>query len=358
MRRSSTIRDRRKALLDRRCSSSRCADGASGSAALADVIVTPSAAILPPGTPAIAIRVLEWGADTDRFHARRAGPAPFVRPPAPTVAVFAGAFRALARRDPPGRRDRDAARARTPRHRRGADRRRPGAAARARRGGAAARRTSSSRARCRTTRCPRPGRGRHRRRAVRPVRARAAGARLLLVAAEDLRVHGGRAAGRRARDRRMPRSSRTDAKGSSTIRARPGALADALVALTDRAAARAARSGGARAGRARLQLGGALPGARARRSRDANACAARPRDEDPDRHRRVPAGLRRQRLEHLRARARAARARARRPRSCSRGPGAPAGVRETELRRLPRAASSAPPRPTSRTCATTSRTSG
>ena len=60
--------------------------------AAADVIVTPSAAILPPGTPRAKVRELEWGADTVRFHPGAAGPLPFT-PPAGTVAVFAGAFR-------------------------------------------------------------------------------------------------------------------------------------------------------------------------------------------------------------------------------------------------------------------------
>ena len=60
---------------------------------LADVIVTPSAAILPADTPSDRVCMLEWGADTDRFHPHPAGPAPFERPPVPTVAVFAGAFR-------------------------------------------------------------------------------------------------------------------------------------------------------------------------------------------------------------------------------------------------------------------------
>jgi len=60
--------------------------------ARADVIVTPSAAILPPGTPAQKIVELEWGADIDLFHPGAKGPIPFTRP-APTVAVFAGAFR-------------------------------------------------------------------------------------------------------------------------------------------------------------------------------------------------------------------------------------------------------------------------
>jgi glycosyltransferase involved in cell wall biosynthesis len=62
--------------------------------ALADIIVTPSAAILPPGAPPDRIRLLEWGADTDRFHPHATGQLPFERPAAATVAVFAGAFRA------------------------------------------------------------------------------------------------------------------------------------------------------------------------------------------------------------------------------------------------------------------------
>jgi glycosyltransferase involved in cell wall biosynthesis len=60
--------------------------------AAADIIVTPSAAILPPDTPRAKIRELEWGADTVRFRPGAAGPLPFT-PPGGTVAVFAGAFR-------------------------------------------------------------------------------------------------------------------------------------------------------------------------------------------------------------------------------------------------------------------------
>jgi glycosyltransferase involved in cell wall biosynthesis len=58
-----------------------------------DMIVTPSAAILPPGTPPAKIVQLEWGADTDRFTPGSSGDVPFKRPAA-IVAVFAGAFRA------------------------------------------------------------------------------------------------------------------------------------------------------------------------------------------------------------------------------------------------------------------------
>lgn len=60
--------------------------------ALADLIVTPSAAILPPETPASKILLLEWGADTERFHPNAAGPLPFTRPNG-VLSVFAGAFR-------------------------------------------------------------------------------------------------------------------------------------------------------------------------------------------------------------------------------------------------------------------------
>jgi glycosyltransferase involved in cell wall biosynthesis len=58
----------------------------------ADLIVTPSAGILPRATPASKVVELEWGADTTRFHPGAEGRAPFQRQ-APTVAVFAGAFR-------------------------------------------------------------------------------------------------------------------------------------------------------------------------------------------------------------------------------------------------------------------------
>lgn len=61
--------------------------------ARADVIVTPNAAILPAAVPPARIRVLEWGADTDRFRPDAAGEPAYVRPSVATLAVFAGAFR-------------------------------------------------------------------------------------------------------------------------------------------------------------------------------------------------------------------------------------------------------------------------
>ena len=58
----------------------------------ADLIVSPSAAILPADTAPGKIIELEWGADTDRFRPGAQGDLPFT-PPAGIVAVFAGAFR-------------------------------------------------------------------------------------------------------------------------------------------------------------------------------------------------------------------------------------------------------------------------
>jgi glycosyltransferase involved in cell wall biosynthesis len=58
----------------------------------AGLLVTPSAAILPPSTPPEKIVLLEWGADTDRFQPGARGPLRFERPTGMLV-VFAGAFR-------------------------------------------------------------------------------------------------------------------------------------------------------------------------------------------------------------------------------------------------------------------------
>ena len=59
----------------------------------ANLIVTPTSAILPPGVSPDKIVELEWGADTRRFHPDATGPVPFHRQPGETVVVFAGAFR-------------------------------------------------------------------------------------------------------------------------------------------------------------------------------------------------------------------------------------------------------------------------
>ena len=59
----------------------------------ADVIVTPSASILPRQISNERVAVLEWGADTNRFRADAPGQPPYVRLSVTTVAVFAGAFR-------------------------------------------------------------------------------------------------------------------------------------------------------------------------------------------------------------------------------------------------------------------------
>ncbi len=60
---------------------------------LADIIVSPSAEILPPDTPRDRIAVLEWGADTGRFRPDAPDRSPYVRPEVDLLAAFAGAFR-------------------------------------------------------------------------------------------------------------------------------------------------------------------------------------------------------------------------------------------------------------------------
>lgn len=59
----------------------------------ADLIVTPSATIIPQTVPREKILEIEWGADTDLFHPGARGPLPFSRRAGETLAVFAGAFR-------------------------------------------------------------------------------------------------------------------------------------------------------------------------------------------------------------------------------------------------------------------------
>jgi glycosyltransferase involved in cell wall biosynthesis len=59
----------------------------------ADIIVTPTASILPPFVDRAKVLELEWGADTSRFHPGACGRVAFARRPDEVVAVFAGAFR-------------------------------------------------------------------------------------------------------------------------------------------------------------------------------------------------------------------------------------------------------------------------
>ena len=60
----------------------------------ADVIVSPSRAIVPAWVPNERVVEIEWGADTDRFRPGATGAVPFERTPGTVTAVFAGAFRA------------------------------------------------------------------------------------------------------------------------------------------------------------------------------------------------------------------------------------------------------------------------
>jgi glycosyltransferase involved in cell wall biosynthesis len=82
----------RKALLDRALIVQPMRRWRERVVARADLIVSPTAAILPPGTPADRIVEVEWGADTDRFRPEATGVLPFARAFG-TLAVFAGAFR-------------------------------------------------------------------------------------------------------------------------------------------------------------------------------------------------------------------------------------------------------------------------
>ena len=101
--------------------------------AASDLIVTPSAAILPPARRARRSIELEWGADTDRFHPGAEGPLPFARPPG-MLAVFAGAFRNWHGAVNLARAIRELRRSGTHRHRCALHWRRAGAAARPDRG--------------------------------------------------------------------------------------------------------------------------------------------------------------------------------------------------------------------------------
>jgi len=58
----------------------------------ADVIVTPSAGIVPAWARDRAVEI-EWGADTTRFRPDAKGPVPFTREAGELVVIFAGAFR-------------------------------------------------------------------------------------------------------------------------------------------------------------------------------------------------------------------------------------------------------------------------
>jgi glycosyltransferase involved in cell wall biosynthesis len=62
--------------------------------AAADLIVTPSARILPPEVPPGRVLQIEWGADVTRFRPDVRGDVPFSRAATDIVAIFAGAFRA------------------------------------------------------------------------------------------------------------------------------------------------------------------------------------------------------------------------------------------------------------------------
>ena len=206
------------------------------------LFVTTSADILPPWVERRRILEVEWGADVDHFSPDAVGPVPFTRDGDRIICIFAGAFRswhgvvhlsaALARLHRAGD------------HRFGAvfigdgperSAARTGRARRARRhvhGRAAAHGPAS-----------RSGGSRHRRRAVRSHEARAAAPRLLLVAAEDLRVHGRGPARRGARAAPAEAAGRRRMEGVLYDPRNPRGLDRALTQLAD--AATRARMGAA-----------------------------------------------------------------------------------------------------------------
>jgi glycosyltransferase involved in cell wall biosynthesis len=83
----------RKALVDRALVVQPMKQWRTWQVAHADLIVTPSAAIVPPDVPPSRIVELEWGADTERFGRGAVGSPPWTREPGTIVCVFAGAFR-------------------------------------------------------------------------------------------------------------------------------------------------------------------------------------------------------------------------------------------------------------------------
>jgi len=82
-----------KALLDRALLAQPMRRWRDHICSISDIIVTPNPAIVPRDIPRARVRVLEWGADTERFHPGVHDRTPFVRLAVTTVAVFAGAFR-------------------------------------------------------------------------------------------------------------------------------------------------------------------------------------------------------------------------------------------------------------------------
>ena len=182
-----------------------------------------------------------------------------------------------------------------------------------------------------------PRRRRHRRRAVRRDGPRAAGDRLLLVAAQGVRVHGVGPARRGARDRRHAAHRPGRPRGRALRSVRP---AGARTAPSSGWQTGTCGAGSGRRHARAPSASSAGPGT-ARASQDAltRALVARgrgrfDRHESAHCHRLVPARLRRQRLEHVRAGAWPPRPRSRAD-DCPAAPGTPG--RRAGVRRLRRA---------------------
>ena len=261
----------------------------------ADLIVTPSARILPAWVPPRRIAEVEWGADTERFRPGATGRVPFERRPGELVAVFAGAFRpwhgavqlarAVAHLEAQGSRGVHAVFVGDG----------PELRADAGRGGATRARHVHGRAALRRhARLPRGVR--RGRRTVRRRGARAAATGLLLVAAQGVRVHGVGPAGGRASHSRGSRRSVEHGREGLLYDAAPGAR-QRWPTRCARACDRPAREAMGRAARARVErdfswhrhcerLDAAMREAVARRHRAmtharASACCWRPTHSRP-----------------------------------------------------------------------------
>ena len=59
----------------------------------ADLVITPSAKIIPPHVPEDRMLVTDCGADIEQFHPGASGDVPFTKQPGDLVAIFSGSFR-------------------------------------------------------------------------------------------------------------------------------------------------------------------------------------------------------------------------------------------------------------------------
>ena len=256
----------RKALVDRALA--RAADEAlarRGMCAHADLIVTPSAAIVPPDVPRSRILELEWGADTDGSVRAPRRATPWTRQPGDRLLSSPAPFARGTARSSWSRRSGCCTRRARPRIARvliGDGPERPAAERAA--GGIDGRRLHGTR--CRTSGCQRrwpPPTSAWR-------RSTSAQHQPLTLGFywSPLKIFEYMASGLPVVAPAIPRLHSLVAQGTEGVLyepATPEALADALATLDDEAAPRVVGAAARERGRARVQLAGALPRARAPR---------------------------------------------------------------------------------------------